>query len=165
MAERTYYEWLEVSNTASTETIQAAYERLSAKLDPAKNGNASDPAARMQFDAFKQAYLTLMNPELRAAYDRKLELRASVNAAPVAADHGFWTLPKAIALGILVLSAGGYYYKADKKEQARIEAEKAVAVAKAKEAEAKAKADAEAALLARAVNASPTFANCNATNA
>lgn len=138
MAERTFYDILEVSNSASSETIQAAYERLSAKFDPAKQGKPGDAAARMQFDAIKQAYVTLSNVDGRAQYDRKLELRNLPPVRNVQVLEPFWTLPKLILVGLMVLAAGGYYLK-HQRDQARIEAEKAVALAKAKEAEEKAK--------------------------
>lgn len=140
MAERTFYDILEVSNTASAETIQAAYERLAAKFDPAKEGNA---AARMQFDAVKQAFLTLGNAENRAQYDRRLSLRSFTPARPVQVMEPFWTLPKLAIVGLIVLAIGGFYFK-HQSEQARLEAEKAIAVAKAREAEEQARAQAEA---------------------
>jgi curved DNA-binding protein CbpA len=138
MAERTFYDILEVSSTASSETMQAAYERLSAKFDPARQGNEGDAAARMQFDAIKQAFVTLSNAEGRAQYDRKLALRSFTPARPVEVLEPFWTLPKIIVVGLIVLAIGGFYFK-HQRDQARLEAEKAVAVAKAKEAEEKAR--------------------------
>lgn len=139
MAERTFYDILEVSSTASSETIQAAYERLAAKFDPAQQGAAGDAAARMQFDAIKQAYLTLSKADSRAQYDRKLELRNIAPMRHVEVLEPFWTLPKIIVVGLMVLAAGSYYFK-HQRDQSRLEAEKAVAVAKAKEAEEKARA-------------------------
>lgn len=145
MAERTFYDILEVSNTASSETIQAAHERLAAKFNPEQPANAGNAAARMQFDALKQAFLTLGNADARAQYDRKLALRSltPMRAAAIEVQEPFWTLPKLALVGIIVLALGGFYFK-HQRDQARIEAEKAVAVAKAKEAEEKARAEAEA---------------------
>ncbi len=147
MAERTYYDILEVSSSASSETIQAAYERLAAKFDPAAEGNAGNAATRMQYDAVKQAFLTLGSAENRAQYDRKLELKNFAPARPVEVVEPFWTLPKLMVVGLIVLAMGGFYFK-HQRDQARLEAEKAIAVAKAKEAEVKAKAEAEAERLA-----------------
>lgn len=147
MAERTFYDILEVSNTASAETIQAAYERLAAKCDPAKDGNAGNAAARMQFDAIKQAFVTLGNAENRAQYDRRLALRSFTPTLAVQAQESFWTLPKLAVIGAVVLSLGGFYFK-HQRDQTRIEAEKAVAIAKAREAEEQARAQAEAERLA-----------------
>ena len=143
MAERTYYDILEVSRSASSETIQAAYDRLAAKFDPAKDDNAGNAAVRMQYDAVKQAFVTLGNAENRAQYDRKLELRSFTPARPVEVVEPFWTLPKLLVVGLIVLAIGGFYFK-HQRDQARLEAEKAIAIAKAQEAEAKAKAEAEA---------------------
>lgn len=145
MAERTFYDILEVSNTASSDTIQAAYERLAAKFNPEQPANAGNAAARMQFDAVKQAFLTLGNSDARAQYDRKLALRSFTPARATAMEvqEPFWTMPKLALVGVIVLALGGFYFK-HQRDQARIEAEKAVAVAKAKEAEAQARAQAEA---------------------
>ena len=142
MAERTFYDMLEVSNSASSETIQAAYERLAAKFDPAKTDNANDAAARMQFDAIRQAFLTLDNADSRAQYDRKLALRNIMPTRPLEVLEPFWTLPKMIVAGLVVLAIGGFYFK-HQRDQARLEAEKIIAVAKAKEAEHVARAEAE----------------------
>lgn len=144
MAEKTLYDVLEVSSSASTDSIEAAYQRLIAKLDPAKEGNAGNPDARFQLDAVKQAYLTLGNTEKRAQYDKKLEMRSTAAMQYVEVVEPFWTLPKMIVVAIVVLGIGGFYYS-HQKEQARLEAEKVIAAAKAKEAEEKARAEAEAA--------------------
>lgn len=147
MAERTYYDILEVSQSASAEIIHAAYERLLAKFDPANSGNADNAAARMQHDAVRQAYLTLGDVERRAQYDRRLQLRSMPPASAAPALEPFWTLPKMLILGLIVLAMGGFYFK-HQRDQARIEAEKVIAVAKAREAEQKALAEAEAERLA-----------------
>jgi curved DNA-binding protein CbpA len=147
MAERTYYDTLEVSNTASVDIIHAAYERLLAKFDPANAANAGNAGARMQHDAVRQAYLTLGDVERRAQYDRRLHLRSFTPASAAQVIAPFWTLPKMLIVGLLVLAISGFYFKYQR-DQARIEAEKAVAVAKAKEAEEKARVEAEAERLA-----------------
>ena len=147
MAERTFYDILEVSDTASSETIQAAYERLAAKFDPAKTGNADNAAARLQYDAIRQAYLTLANADSRAQYDRKLHLRTFTAPRLATVVDSFWTLPKMIITGVIVLAIAGFYFKHER-EQARIDAERAVAVAKAREAEEKTRAEAETERLA-----------------
>ena len=145
MAESTLYDVLEVSSTASAESIDAAYQRLVEKFDPAKEANTHKPHARVQLDAVKQAYLTLGDAEKRAIYDRRLMMRNSsvpsyAGAAPVNAP--FWSVPKMLIAGAIIIGATGFYFN-HQKEQARIEAEKVVALAKAREAEAKARADAE----------------------
>lgn len=143
MADKTLYDILEVSNSASPESIRAAFERLSAK---AENG-AQNADARVQYEALKEAFFTLNNAEKRQQYDKKLAQRASPVLQRVEVIEPFWTLPKLIVLGVIVLALGGYYYK-HQQTQMRLEAEKAVAAAKAKEAEEKAKAEIEAERLA-----------------
>ena len=75
MAESSFYDILEVSTTASSDTIHAAYERLAAKFDPALEANAGNAAVRLQNDAIRQAYLALNETDKRQEYDRKLALR------------------------------------------------------------------------------------------
>lgn len=147
MAERTFYDILEVSDSASSETIQAAYDRLAAKFDPAKESNAGNAAARMQFDAIRQAFLTIGNADSRAQYDRKLQMRDMAPIQRIEVVEPFWTLPKILVLAFVVLAGGGFYLK-HQKDQARLEAEKVIAVAKAKEATEKARAEAEVERLA-----------------
>ena len=148
MAERNFYDILEVSSAASSDTIQAAYERLAAKFDPAKESNAGNATARLQHDAIRQAFLTLSETDKRALYDRKLELRTLKPIQSVEVLEPFWTVPKMLIVGIIVLGLAGFYVK-HQKEQARLEAEKVIAVAKAKEAEEKARAEVEAERLAQ----------------
>jgi len=147
MAGKTLYDVLEVSSSASAETIRAAYERLSAQLDPRKPENAGNSNVKFVHDSVKEAFLTLGNPTLRAQYDKKLAMRTQ--AAPVQyveESETFWTIPKLATLVIIVIIAGGFYWK-HQREVARLEAEQAIAAARAKEAEEKAKAEAEQARL------------------
>jgi curved DNA-binding protein CbpA len=143
MAERSFYDILEVSNSASQDAIEAAYKRLAEKFDPASPVNAGNAAARLQYDALRQAYMTLGSADNRAQYDRKLALRNIVPVRAAEVLEPFWTLPKLIVLGVIVLGIGGFYFK-HQKDQARLEAEKVIAVAKAKEAEENARAETEA---------------------
>ena len=140
MAAKTLYDLLEVSNTASTESIRAAYERLSGKFDAS---NATSAEMRIQAEAIKEAFLTLSNADQRAQYDRKLEQRSIAALGNVQVVEPFWTLPKLIVVGVVVLGLGGFYFK-HQQTQARLEAEKVIAAAKAKADEEKAKAEAEA---------------------
>lgn len=68
MTEVDYYELLEVSRTADSATIKAAYRRLAMKFHPDKNGGCRDHEAK--FKAVSQAYDCLKDPQKRAAYDR-----------------------------------------------------------------------------------------------
>jgi curved DNA-binding protein CbpA len=147
MAERSFYDILEVSNTASSDTIDAAYERLAAKFDPALEANAGNAAVRLQYDAIRQAYLALNEADKRREYDRKLALRTFTPVRPIEVLEPFWTVPKMLIAGIIVLGIAGFYVK-HQREQSRLEAEKVIAVAKAREAEAKARAEAETERLA-----------------
>lgn len=145
MADKTLYDILEVSNSASPEIIRVAYERLSEKFSPQATGDE-----RIFNDAVKEAFVTLSNPTKRAQYDKTLELRNLRNTLglrSVEVIEPFWTLPKIAIIAVVVLSLGGFYYK-HQREQARIEAEKAIAAVKAKEAAEKARAEAEIARMA-----------------
>lgn len=142
MAGKTLYDVLEVSSTASADTIRAAYERLSAQLDPRKPENAANSNVKFVHDSVKEAFLTLGNPTLRAQYDKKIAMRAQPQAQIVEVSEVFWTVPKLAALVLVVIIAAGFYWK-HQREVARLQAEQAIAAAKAKEAEALAKAQAE----------------------
>lgn len=134
---RSLYDILEVSLSASPESIRAAYDRLSAKFSL----SITNPDERLQAAAITEAFLTLSNPAKRAKYDTTLALRRQPVIYSVEAIEPFWTLPKFIVLLAVIVAFGGAYYKYNK-EQARLHAEKVIAVAKAKEAEEKAKSEA-----------------------
>ena len=142
MAGKSLYDVLEVSSGASPESIRAAYERLSAQLDPRKPENAGNSNAKFLHDSVKDAFLTLGNSALRAQYDKKLAMRAQPPVQVVEVSEVFWTVPKLATLVLVVIIAGGFYWK-HKRDEARLAAEQAIAAAKAKEAEEKAKAEAE----------------------
>jgi colicin import membrane protein len=146
MAGKTLYDVLELSSSASPESIRAAYERLSAKLDPRRPENAGKPDTKILHDAVKEAFLTLGNPATRAQYDKKIAMRSQPPVQIVEVSETFWTIPKLSALVLIVIVAGGFYYN-HKREEARLAAEQAIAAAQAKEAEQKAKAEAEQARL------------------
>jgi curved DNA-binding protein CbpA len=147
MADKTLYDILEVSSGASPEIIRAAYERLSAKCDPDSAANRTNPGARIQYEAVKEAFLTIGNPQKRTQYDKELEARSRAVFQKVEIVEPFWTTPKLIVLAVIVVFGGGYYYK-HKQTEVRLAAEKAIAEARAKEAEEKARAEAEQARFA-----------------
>lgn len=66
---KNYYAVLEVDKGASAEEIKKAYRRLAKKYHP--DVNKGDPKAEERFKLVHEAYSTLGNPELRAAYDRQ----------------------------------------------------------------------------------------------
>lgn len=138
MAGKTLYEILELSLNASPESIRAAYERLSAKF----SDTSASPDAKLQADAVTEAFLTLSNPAKRALYDKTLAARSQPIIYSVETVEPFWTLPKFVVLLVVIAIFGGVVYRHNK-EEARLEAEKAIAFAKAKEAEEKARAEAE----------------------
>ena len=140
MATKTLYDILELSSSASEDSIRAAYERLSAKLDPGRQENAGKPDVKFKSDAVKDAFLTLANPATRAQYDKTLAARSQPAVEILETVEPFWTIPKLTVLVLIVIIVGGYYYK-HQREETRLAAEKAIATAKAKEAQEQAKAE------------------------
>jgi DnaJ-domain-containing protein 1 len=70
-----YYELLQVHPKADLEAIQAAYERLRVRYAPDKLAGAADEIVELAQTRLKQideAYRTLSDSRLRAAYDAKL---------------------------------------------------------------------------------------------
>ena len=145
MAEKTLYDILEVSASASPEGIRAAYERLSGKFN---TENAADPASRVRHDAVKEAFFTLGNPEKRKLYDAKLARGRGV-LENVQVVEPFWSIPKLIVVGLILAVAAGFYHSHQKEQGrlARLETERQIAAAKAKEEEEKARVEIEKARL------------------
>lgn len=76
-----YYRLLEVPPNASMIEIRSAYRRLSRLYHP--DTTQLPPAiATAQFQQLNEAYATLNQPELRAAYDRKLALMTAPVRVP-----------------------------------------------------------------------------------
>lgn len=76
----TYYEMLRVSPTASAEEIKASWHRIAKRTHPDRNpGNKK---AERVFKRCAEAYETLIDPELRAAYDATLKPVAKEESAP-----------------------------------------------------------------------------------
>lgn len=65
-----YYAVLGVEHEASSEQIKKAYRQLAKKFHPDVNGG--DVQAEARFKQVHEAYSTLGNSELRAAYDQQL---------------------------------------------------------------------------------------------
>lgn len=148
MADRTLYDLLELSSKASPEAIRAAYERLALKFDPGRPENAANAGARLQYDAIKEAFFILGNPEKRRNYDAKIA-QAGATIQYVEPVEPFWTLSKGIVAGVIVVVVAGFYYSYQKERTrlARVEAERHTAASKAKEAEANARLEREQARL------------------
>jgi colicin import membrane protein len=77
----TLYDILEVSASASPESIRASYERLH---EHHASRVAGDDDAANRLIALREAYATLSDPALRQAYDRRLAMRAEIAAMPEA---------------------------------------------------------------------------------
>lgn len=130
---RTLYDILEVARIASRDVIDASYERLREKLDPETPGNPKDDAARLRFNALREAYITLSNPERRKQYDSRLRSLEWVEVV-----EPFWTPTRAVVLITVLALAGTSYWRyqssqaaaeivritAEKEKAAKLEAEK-----------------------------------------
>jgi len=68
----TYYDILGISQTAGTSEIKRAFRRLAKLYHPDKN-----PADKDSFARILKAYETLVDPGLRLAYDRRLNINQS----------------------------------------------------------------------------------------
>ena len=68
MAQRDYYEILEVSREESADGLKKSYRRLAVKFHPDKN--PGDKAAEEKFKELSHAYEILSDPQKRAAYDQ-----------------------------------------------------------------------------------------------
>ncbi|KAL9229626.1 hypothetical protein vseg_005074 [Gypsophila vaccaria] len=71
----TFYDVLGISAAASTAEIKAAYRRLARSIHPDVAG-ASDAGGSSAFIRVNAAYSTLLDPEKRADYDRRLFVRS-----------------------------------------------------------------------------------------
>ncbi len=70
MAEKSYYEILGVSESASDEEIKKAFKKLAAKWHPDKHSDEkSKKLAEQKFKEISEAYSVLSDPEKRKAYD------------------------------------------------------------------------------------------------
>lgn len=75
----TFYDTLGVSPTAEAEVIQAAYRALMRKYHPDANGGRSSDARAKRIN---EAYATLSDPSLRAAYDARTREKSGWSGAP-----------------------------------------------------------------------------------
>jgi len=78
-----HYETLQIHPTADQEAVQAAYERLHARHDPAKLEDAADDLValtRRKRDEIERAYAVLSDPKRRASYDAEYRRAAEATA-------------------------------------------------------------------------------------
>src|SRR6478609_946025 len=61
-----YYAYLGIAPSANLDEVRAAYHRCAKQCHPDKDPS---PSAKARFQAINEAYRTLSNPRLRAAYD------------------------------------------------------------------------------------------------
>jgi curved DNA-binding protein CbpA len=81
-----HYDVLGVPFDADTETIHRAYRRLARKYHPDAGAGSSSE----KFLALTEAYRTLSNPHLRAAYDEQLRRSNRPEPEPLIPEgHGF----------------------------------------------------------------------------
>src|SRR5262249_62009984 len=71
----TLYHILGLSQAASRDQVKAAFRTLARRFHP--DVNTRNDAAEQRFKEVSQAYVTLADPDARAAYDRALVCRAA----------------------------------------------------------------------------------------
>jgi colicin import membrane protein len=140
MSDKTLYDILELSKSASPESIRAAYDRLSVKFDTLLEENRTNPDIKTRYIAVKEAFLTLSNPSKRAEYDKTISSHALITNVEIV--EPFWTTTKFLLLVLFMSFASLLYYNWQEK-QAEAQSEKEVAEAKANAAAEQAKAEAQ----------------------
>lgn len=127
----TLYDLLEVSTSASQESITVSYQRLHAHYAALQSGSAGEDATN-HLIALREAYTTLSNTERRKAYDEKLAARAAAEVVHAAPPRSYASL--LLLAAVIGICAFGYMkYQA---EQASLEREKAAAAVRLAEIEA-----------------------------
>lgn len=87
MAERDYYEVLEVSRNASPDQIKSAYRKLAKKYHPDRN--RGDKSAEGRFKEVHEAYEVLNDPAKRRAYDQFGHAGVSSGGGPAGGAAGW----------------------------------------------------------------------------
>ncbi len=132
--QKSLYDLLEVSATASQDSIAVSYRRLHAKFAELQSSSDNEDATN-QLIALREAYSTLSNPERRAAYDEKLAARATVEQSQDGEPRSY---AKLLVLLALIGACGFGYarYQSNLAQQAALEREKAAAEMRLAEIEA-----------------------------
>lgn len=128
----TLYDLLEVSTSASQESITASYQRLHAQYAALQSSTDGEDATN-RLIALREAYTTLSNTERRKAYDEKLAARA---AAEVVQEAQPRSMIKILLLAAVIGTSGlGYAKYQSNREQVALEKERAAAAAAVRLAE------------------------------
>ncbi|MFN4324355.1 MAG: DnaJ domain-containing protein [Azonexus sp.] len=130
---KTLYDLLEVSQTASAESIAASYRRLQAAQAALVGDPQCGEDATNQLIALREAYATLSDPARRQAYDARLATRTieASSAEPAVSPR----LRLAMLAGLIAACGLGYAkFQADR-EKAALEREQAAAAAAIRQAE------------------------------
>lgn len=132
--QKSLYDLLEVSPTASQDSIAVSYRRLHAKFAELQSSSDNEDATN-QLIALREAYSTLSNPERRAAYDEKLAARATVEQSQDGEQRSY---AKLLVLLALIGACGFGYarYQSNLAQQAALDREKAAAEVRLAEIEA-----------------------------
>jgi DnaJ-class molecular chaperone len=83
-AYNTFYDILEISNTATNIEIKQAYRKLSMKWHPDKNKNSKE--SHTQFQKIGEAYETLKDEKLKCKYDELLHSSPNLRRIPTMYD-------------------------------------------------------------------------------
>jgi len=132
--QKSLYDLLEVSASASPESITISYQRLHAKFAELQSSSEGEDATN-HLIALREAYSTLSDTARRAAYDEKLAARAMAEQIPDSE-------PKSYAKVLLVLAVIGTFgfgyakYQSNQAQQLALEREKAAAELRLAEIEA-----------------------------
>ena len=69
LSDKSYYEILELNNTASQEEIAEAYRNLSLKYHPSKASPENQEVYELHFQKLAEAYEVLSDPTKKGIYD------------------------------------------------------------------------------------------------
>ena len=128
----TLYDILEVSPTASSETIDASFKRLKNAYSPAAANGDEDATNRLI--ALKEAFTTLSDPARRRRYDDSLAVRVSTSDEASSGSGGIlrWIL----VLLLVGAAIFGYQRHRTEQERLRLQAEQSAAALRLAEIEA-----------------------------
>lgn len=129
----TLYDLLEVSATASQESIAANYQRLRAQQLAQQAAGNEDATNRLI--ALREAYNTLSEPARRQVYDDKLAARAAAELLPAEQPRSY---AKTAIAAVLIAACGlGFArYQSNQEQKIALEKEKAAAAVRLAEIEA-----------------------------